>query len=78
MKETLRLLVTHGADVNAVDMKKRNPMHYMFVRKNKRYEIDHFEPLQHGLEILINEQNVLKININAQDANGKTLLHYAA
>ena len=35
----------HDADVNAVDMKKRTPLHYMFVRKNRRYEIDFFEPL---------------------------------
>ena len=45
MKETIKLLVKHDADINAVDMKRRTPAHYMFVRKNRRFEIDHFEPL---------------------------------
>lgn len=78
MKETLKVLMKHGADINSVDMKRRTPMHYLFVRKNRRYDVDKFEPMEHGLEILINEQTAMSININTQDINGKTLLHYAA
>lgn len=45
MRETIKLLIKFDADINAVDMKRRTAAHYMFVRKNRRYEVDYFEPL---------------------------------
>lgn len=55
-KDTIKLLVKYDADINAVDMKKRTPAYYMFVRKNRRYEVDHFEPMEHGLDLIINKE----------------------
>lgn len=78
MKEPIKLLLDHEADAMAVDLKKRTPAYYLFVRKNMRAEVSQFEPMDHGLDILINEKTRGRVNVNHQDCNGKTLLHYAA
>ena len=55
MKQVLKLLVQKGADINLTDKKKRTPIHYMFVRTNRRQETSNYEPMNTGLDILINK-----------------------
>ena len=54
MKQYITLLIQHGADVMAQDWKKRTPMYYLFIRTNRRAEVDAFEPMIHGLDLLLN------------------------
>jgi ankyrin repeat protein len=64
MKGVIKLLMKHDADSMAIDMKKRTPMHYMFIQKNRRNEMTQFEPMDHGLELLMKEKTQGRININ--------------
>lgn len=78
MKEVINMLVKYQADVAALDFKQRTPMHYLFVRKNRRFEQDKFDPIQTGLQLIVNEETRQAIDVNQVDVNGKSLLHYAA
>ena len=79
MKRVIALLGKYKADLGAVDLKKRTPLHYLFVAKNRRGEVSEFEPLNNGLSLLLTPENIHPtFNINHQDSNGKSLLHYAA
>ncbi|CDW79015.1 nad(+) adp-ribosyltransferase-3 [Stylonychia lemnae] len=79
-KEIFKLLIKHNANIQALDFKARTPIHYMFVKKNRRDAVDQFDPLNLniGLDILINKDTIKDIDFNHQDINGKSLLHYMA
>ncbi len=73
--EVFKLLIKHKANLAALDFKGRMPLHYLFVKKNQRSVIDVFNPLK-DLEILVNEGTKELIDINHQDINGKSIMHY--
>jgi ankyrin repeat protein len=45
VKEVMKILVKYNADLSWLDFKQRTPLHYMFIRKNRRFEQDKFEPI---------------------------------
>lgn len=51
-REFLKLLLKHGADLQQPDFKERTAIHYLFVHRNKRYEVSQYEPLtvNHGAQ----------------------------
>lgn len=38
MTEVLKLLIQFNSELNSLDFKKRTPLHYVFIPKNKRFE----------------------------------------
>lgn len=44
-KDLFKILIKHNANIKALDFKGRTPLHYLFVKKNKRYLADKFDPL---------------------------------
>ena len=57
MKRVIALLGKYRADIGVLDMKRRSPLHYLFIAKNRRGEHNQFEPLSHGLNQLLNPEN---------------------
>ena len=43
LKEIIKLLIQHNAQVSLLDFKLRTPAHYMFVRKNRRDITDKYD-----------------------------------
>ena len=62
--EIFKLLIKHGASISIQDFKGRTPIHYMFVKKNKRFERDYYDPMMHGLSILLNKDTLSQIDLN--------------
>lgn len=49
-REYIKLLLKHGGDLQLLDFKQRTPLHYLFVQRNRRFEVNQFDPLRinHG------------------------------
>lgn len=45
VKDVIQLLVKYNANLSCLDFKQRTPLHYLFIRKNRRYESDRFDPI---------------------------------
>ena len=45
MTEIIKLLINSKADLNALDFKKRTPLHYIFIAKNRRFEQGLYDPI---------------------------------
>ncbi|EAX97432.1 hypothetical protein TVAG_226760 [Trichomonas vaginalis G3] len=61
--ETVKFLISHGVDINIVDMEHKTALHYAIVNDNKEI-----------VEYLISQN----ADISAKDPNGMTVLHYTA
>ncbi len=44
--EYFKILIRHNANIAELDFKGRTPLHYMYVKKNRRHECDYFDPLR--------------------------------
>ena len=62
--EIFKLLIKHNANISALDFKGRTPIHYLFVKKNKRFERDQYDPMIHGLSLLLTQETVKRDNFN--------------
>ena len=72
--EMENLLLDYGADVNACDIRGRTPLHYSFVKINNWQDYSVIDPI----EVVTTLCSKKEINIDVQDAWGKSPLHYAA
>ena len=68
------LLLRFGADVNALDNRKRTPLLYAFVKIGKPFDISHIDPV----ETVTSLCGVKGCDVNIKDAWGSSALHYAA
>jgi hypothetical protein len=59
----------HGADLAALDFKQRTPLRYLYIKKNKRHEIDEFDPLP-TLKQLLTSATSGKFSPALQDIHG--------
>jgi ankyrin repeat protein len=65
--EYFKILMRHNANIAELDFKGRTPLHYMYIKKNRRHECDYFDPLrteQCHLEVLLNAQTKESFDIN--------------
>jgi hypothetical protein len=67
----------HNVDLAALDFKQRTPLRYLYLKKNKSFEFDFFEPLQ-TLKILLTPATAQSFSPNLQDISGKSFLHVLA
>jgi ankyrin repeat protein len=71
-REVIRLLMKHGADLAHLDFKQRTPLHYLYIHRNRRHEVDFFEPLKNNqgaagqspLELLLTEETKGSFPVN--------------
>ena len=68
------VLLNHGANINAVDSYQRSPLHYAFIKRHKKNDISHIDPI----ETVSSACSRKEINVNIQDFLQRTPLHYAA
>ena len=68
------LLLRHNARCDAVDAKGRTPLHYAFVKKNRRTANSELDPAN-VVSLLVKKET---LSIDARDCYGKTAMHYAA
>ena len=73
--EAESLLIEHGADVYALDVRKRLPLHYVFVECGDHSDSSKVDPI----EMCTTLTSVMETNgIDEADEFGKTPLHCAA
>jgi ankyrin repeat protein len=67
--EFFKALMKHSADLAALDFKQRIPLRYLYIKKNKRHEIDEFDPLP-TLKLLLTQATSGKFSPALQDIHG--------
>lgn len=76
----IKVLLDNNASLNALDMKMRTPLHYLFVKANKRDRCDLFDPFEVIAMVCQKEiegEDELKF-LHSGDNNGNTIMHYMA
>jgi len=69
-----QIILSRKPDVNAKDIMKRTPLHYLFVKIGKEFDSSNIDPIV-ALSTLL---EVKGIEIDSKDIFGNTPLHYAS
>ena len=68
------LLILYKANINAIDVRGRSPLHYSFVKIGKHLDESQIDPI----ESVSSACSLSNIDVNIQDNWKRTPLHYAA